>query len=181
MSRLRIYPEADNGTVITETYNHIEIAELLRYKGVRFERWQAQNELAPGASPDQVITAYRSDIDRLMTENGYRAVDVISLNSDHPDKAALRQKFLNEHTHAEDEVRFFVAGSGLFSLHLDDQVYEVLCERGDLIGVPDQTRHWFDMGPNPSFIAIRLFTNPNGWAANFTGADIAARFPRHEN
>jgi len=54
----------------------------------------------------------------------------------------------------------------------------VLCERGDLIGVPDGTRHWFDMSESPYFIAIRLFTNPAGWVANFTGSDIAERFSR---
>jgi 1,2-dihydroxy-3-keto-5-methylthiopentene dioxygenase len=56
----------------------------------------------------------------------------------------------------------------------------VLCEAGDLIGVPDNTPHWFDMGPQPHFVAIRLFTNVEGWVARFTGADIAQRFPRHE-
>ena len=70
---------------------------------------------------------------------------------------------------------------GLFSLHLDDHVYEVLCTKGDLIGVPDNTRHWFDMGPNPNFVAIRIFTNPAGWVADFTGSDIAQRFPRLAN
>ena len=108
-------------------------------------------------------------------------MDVVSLHAEHPQKAEVRKKFLDEHTHSEDEVRFFVAGSGLFSLHLGDEVYEVLCQQGDLIGVPDGTRHWFDMGPNPFFVAIRLFTNPAGWVANFTGTDIAARFPRLDN
>ena len=61
----------------------------------------------------------------------------------------MRAKFLDEHFHKEDEVRFFVAGSGLFTLHVGDKVYEILCESGDLIGVPDGTTHWFDMGPEP--------------------------------
>ncbi len=56
----------------------------------------------------------------------------------------------------------------------------MLCEEGDLISVPAGTRHWFDMGPNPRFTAIRLFTNADGWIANFTGDTIADRFPRHE-
>jgi 1,2-dihydroxy-3-keto-5-methylthiopentene dioxygenase len=55
-----------------------------------------------------------------------------------------------------------------------------LCERGDLIGVPDNTPHWFDMGENPMFCAIRLFTNPEGWVANFTGESISSRFPTYE-
>ena len=113
-----------------------------------------------------------------MREQGYQAVDVVSLNPDHPERAVLRQKFLEEHTHAEDEVRFFVAGQGLFTLHIKDKVYEVLCQQGDLISVPANTRHWFDMSERPYFIAIRLFTNPAGWVANFTGDKIAQRFPR---
>jgi 1,2-dihydroxy-3-keto-5-methylthiopentene dioxygenase len=34
------------------------------------------------------------------------------------------------------------------------------------------------MSESPYFIAIRLFTNKEGWVANFTGADIAEKFPR---
>ena len=181
MSRLRIFNETDASTVITETRDHALITELLARDGVRFERWAATAPVQPGASQDEVIAAYRADIDRIMAEKNDQAVDVISINADHPQKDALRQKFLNEHRHSEDEVRFFVAGSGLFTLHLDTRVLEVLCEQGDLISVPDNTRHWFDMGPNPHFIAIRIFSNVEGWVANFTGDDIAQRFPRYAN
>jgi 1,2-dihydroxy-3-keto-5-methylthiopentene dioxygenase len=180
MSRLRIFSESNPNQVLTETIQHPLIAELLGRRGIRFERWQTNATLAPGARSDEVIAAYQGDIDRMMQSEGYQAVDVVSLNPDHPQKSEFRQKFLNEHTHAEDEVRFFVGGSGLFTLHLEQDVYEVLCEQGDLIAVPDGTRHWFDMGPAPYFIAIRLFTNPAGWVANFTGSDIAQQFPRYE-
>ena len=57
----------------------------------------------------------------------------------------------------------------------------VLCEKDDLISVPANTLHWFDMGPNPLFTAIRLFNNPDGWVAKFSGEDIATRFPLLEN
>ena len=180
MSRLRIFEETQPLRLLSSLHDHAAIARELAAVGVRFERWRAGHPVTPGAGQDEVIAAYRGDIDRLMAEEGYRAVDVISLAPDHPDREALRKKFLDEHTHAEDEVRFFVAGSGLFSLHLGTRVYEVLCEQGDLIGVPDGTRHWFDMGPAPSFVAIRLFTNAAGWVAQFTGSDIALRFPRYE-
>jgi len=178
MSRLRVFTEDRPATPLRTLLEHADIARDLGAVGVRFERWEANQPLAPGASQDEVITAYRGDIDRLMRDEGYQSVDVISLNPDHPDRATLRQKFLNEHTHSEDEVRFFVAGRGLFTLHIGDKVYEVLCEKGDLIGVPDNTRHWFDMSESPYFIAIRLFTNKEGWVANFTGSDIAQQFPR---
>lgn len=178
MSRLRIFDETRPQSPLAAIDEHAAIAAELDKVGVRFERWEASQPIAPGASQDEVIAAYRGDIDRLMREEGYQAVDVISLAPDHPDRAALRQKFLSEHTHSEDEVRFFVAGSGQFTLHLGGKVYDILCEQGDLIGVPDGTRHWFDMSESPYFVAIRLFTNKEGWVANFTGDDIAQQFPR---
>jgi 1,2-dihydroxy-3-keto-5-methylthiopentene dioxygenase len=178
MTRLRTYHEDQPGEARFDSCDFTAIQAHLASAGVRFERWQAGADIQPGDPQDKVIAAYRADIDRLMAESNYQAVDVISLNPNHPDKATLRQKFLNEHTHAEDEVRFFVAGRGLFTLHLGNKVFEVLCEKDDLIGVPAGTRHWFDMGPEPSFVAIRIFTNPAGWVANFTGDEIASRFSR---
>ena len=181
MSRLRVYDQREPTRPLVTQLDHAAIARTLGEVGVRFERWDASQPIIPGASQDEVIAAYKDDIDRLQREKGYRAVDVISLTADHPQKGALRQKFLSEHVHSEDEVRFFVAGEGQFSLHIGERVYDVLCEQGDLIGVPDGTRHWFDMGPNPHFVAIRLFTNPDGWVAKFTGEAIADSFPRLEN
>jgi 1,2-dihydroxy-3-keto-5-methylthiopentene dioxygenase len=178
MSRLRIFNETAPDSALSILHDHAAIASELAKVGVRFEQWAATKEIIPGASQDEVIEAYRPDIDRLMAEEGYRSVDVISLKPDHPERANLRQKFLSEHTHSEDEVRFFVAGAGQFTLHIEGKVYDVLCEQGDLIGVPDGTRHWFDMSESPYFVAIRLFTNTNGWVAHFTGEDIATRFPR---
>jgi len=180
MSRLRIFAEKAPAHPEFSSNDHAVIAAQLAGVGIRFEQWTATSPIADGATPDSVIAAYRPDIDRLLAERGYQAFDVISLHPAHPDREQLRAKFLNEHTHAEDEVRFFVAGSGLFTLHLGERVFEVLCERGDLIGVPAGTRHWFDMGAAPRFTAIRIFTNPAGWVANFTGESIAQRFPRYE-
>ncbi len=180
MSRLRIFDETDPSTVLFESRDQAAIAERLAGIGVRFEQWQAGQPVQPGDPPETVMAAYRADIDRLVAEYGFNSVDVISIAPDHPQRAELRSKFLDEHFHKEDEVRLFVAGSGLFTLHPNAQVYEVLCEAGDLIGVPDRTRHWFDMGPQPSFVAIRFFVEPDGWVGHFTGTDIAQAFPRFE-
>lgn len=59
-------------------------------------------------------------------------------------------------------MRFFVEGAGLFCLHIGDEVFQVLCEKNDLISVPAHTPHWFDMGSEPNFTAIRIFDNPEG-------------------
>ena len=180
MSRLRIFAENEPTAPINSTSDHAEMARLLAPIGVGFEQWQATQPIAPGDSSEKIMAAYRDDIDRLVGERGFKSVDVVSIAPDNPNREEMRRKFLDEHFHKEDEVRFFVAGSGLFTLHVADKVYEIQCEQGDLIAVPDSTPHWFDMGPEPSFVAIRFFTEADGWVGHFTGTDIAQRFPRHE-
>ncbi|MDP4530281.1 acireductone dioxygenase [Alkalimonas delamerensis] len=177
MSSLTIYPAQEPSQALFQSDNLVEIAEKLQQQGIRFEQWQANQPIDASTDADSILEAYSDDIERLKQQGGYVTVDVISLNSDHPDKAALRQKFLAEHTHSEDEVRFFVRGEGLFCLHLGEHIYQVLCQQNDLISVPANTPHWFDMGSEPNFTAIRLFNNPEGWVANFTGSAIASRFP----
>jgi 1,2-dihydroxy-3-keto-5-methylthiopentene dioxygenase len=177
MSELRVYPESSNR--VAATYSRFEdIARELKAAGVLFERWTADRDLHPEATQDEVIEAYREPIDRLMQMHGFKSVDVISMQPDHPQKEALRDKFLHEHTHTEFEVRFFVDGEGLFYIHRDGKVYGVRCTRGDLISVPAGYTHWFDMGPQPFLKAIRLFTTPEGWVAQYTGNKIADGFPR---
>jgi 1,2-dihydroxy-3-keto-5-methylthiopentene dioxygenase len=177
MSRLTVTPDHDPRTVLFDSRDGMAIASELGRVGVRFERWSPQAPLPDDAADADVLEAYRADIDRLTASDGYQSVDVIRVLPDNPQKDALRAKFLAEHTHADDEVRFFVEGAGLFYLRIGGRVYMTLCEAGDLISVPSGTTHWFDMGDAPRFAAIRLFTTPDGWVAQFTGDDIATRFP----
>jgi len=180
MSRLTVYAEHNAATPIIDTRDAETIADELDRIGVRFERWPAEAALNAGAEDAEVFAAYADDIARLSALGGYRSVDVIRLTPEHPDAGALRAKILAEHRHDEDEVRFFVEGSGLFYLRDGGKVHLALCEAGDLISVPAGVRHWFDMGPAPRFTAIRLFTSPEGWVARFTGDPIADAFPRFE-
>ncbi len=181
MSQLTIYVEADSDNALLRTNDFNQIESELGKAGIRIERWIADRELADDADNDTIIAAYKIEIDRLVAKRGYQSWDVVSMNPNHPEKEAFRQKFLDEHTHSEDEVRFFVRGHGLFVIHAGDKVYSMLCEKDDLISVPANTKHWFDMGPNPTFTAIRLFHNPDGWVAKFTGDKIASRFPLLDN
>jgi 1,2-dihydroxy-3-keto-5-methylthiopentene dioxygenase len=176
MSALIIYPDTD--PLAGKRYTDFaDIQRQLSDIDVKFERWTANCELSANADQASIIAAYQEPIDNLKQLYGFQFVDVINLSSNHPEKAAFRQKFLAEHIHDDFEVRFFIDGCGLFYLHVGDKVYAALCEKGDLISVPANTTHWFDMGENPSFKCIRLFTTPEGWVARFTGSDIAKSFP----
>ncbi len=176
MSLLTIY--SDNQPNQGSRYTDFaEIERELAAIDVKFERWTANCELSADDDQATVIGAYQDSIDKLKQQYGFQSVDVINLSQDHPQKAEFRQKFLAEHIHEDFEVRFFIDGCGLFYLHIGDKVYAVLCEKGDLISVPANTTHWFDMGANPSFKCIRLFTTPEGWVAKFTGSEIALSFP----
>lgn len=176
MSALTIY--ADRQPLPGSTSRDFAlIAEQLGAIGVQFERWQPGSDLLADTEVQTVLDAYQVSIEKLKQDYGFQSVDVVSLHPEHPDKEALRQKFLSEHTHSDFEVRFFVEGCGLFYLHVEDKVYAVLCEKGDLISVPADTKHWFDMGENPDFKCIRLFTTPDGWVADYTGDSIAELFP----
>lgn len=179
-STLRVYDDTNPAKPLVDTSDRAEIARILGGAGVLFEQWDANAPLSAESDQDAILAAYGSDIDRLKKQYGYTTVDVIRVGASTPNIPALREKFLNEHTHSEDEVRFFVGGAAAFYLRIKGKVYQTICTRGDLISVPAGTTHWFDMGPSPEFAAIRLFVNPEGWVANFTGDPIASRFPKYE-
>lgn len=182
MSHLQIFatsadPEGERPLPSLASNDPDLIAAELAPRGIGFERWPARVALASDADPATVLAAYAAEIATVQARGRYPTVDAIRMTPDHPDRQQLRQRFLAEHTHGEDEVRFFVEGRGLFCLHIDAEVLQVLCEAGDWISVPAGTRHWFDMGGTPQFTAIRFFDNPDGWVARFTGDAIASRFP----
>lgn len=177
MSRLTIYGDHAPESPITSLTEWKTIQHTLSEHGVRFDRVTALVELPKEASNEDVLAAYRPFIDAEKAATGYATADVVRVVAGTPNTAPLRAKFLSEHIHAEDEARLFAEGRGAFYLHIGDRVLIVECERGDYIRVPAGTKHWFDMGPAPEFTAVRLFTNPEGWVAQFTGDRISDRFP----
>jgi 1,2-dihydroxy-3-keto-5-methylthiopentene dioxygenase len=180
MSLLTVWNETDPTTTLLQTTKPSEIAAELKTLGVSFDQWPVI-DLPQDAAQDDLLAAYGAEVEKISTEQGYIKVDVVRLhNSGQSDWREIadgaRAKFLNEHKHDDDEVRFFVEGAGVFYLHLNGKVYAVLCEAGDLMSVPEGTTHWFDMGTEPSFAAIRFFHDDDGWIGDFTGSDISSKF-----
>ncbi len=177
MSKLIIYNE--KGELVYKETEHSKIARKLSELGIIFEKWDTK-PIRYDAGQDEVLKAYSQEIERINRNFGFKSIDVVSITPENPKKDELRKLFLDEHIHTDFEVRFFVDGSGTFYLHIWDNIYAVLCEKGDFISVPANTPHWFDMGEKPFFKAIRFFTQENGWIANFTGNDISKRIPYHD-
>ncbi|MFL1462980.1 1,2-dihydroxy-3-keto-5-methylthiopentene dioxygenase [Roseococcus sp. DSY-14] len=175
MSRLTVWDAATKAEVLN-TQDPAEIAATLAGIGVRFERWPVA-DIPARAAPEAVLEAYKPRLDAFLAETAAGTADVIQLTPDHPMKGALRDKFLKEHTHTEDEVRFFHSGAGNFVLHVGGKVYDAHCTTGDLISVPANVTHWFDSGDAPDFTVLRVFTDTSGWTPHYTGTDMAERFP----
>ncbi|MFF0456037.1 acireductone dioxygenase [Nocardia africana] len=182
MTLLHIAADTDPADVRLHTTDPDRIAAELAARGIVFDRWPAEAVTADIAS-EEILGHYKGRIGDLNADGRYRHIDLARLHPDDsdpqwPEQArAARQKFLSEHRHAEDEVRFFVSGRGCFYLHLEPEVVAVVCEGGDLVSVPAGTRHWFDMGTRPDFVAIRFFEEADGWIGDFTGDPIAQGFP----
>jgi len=185
MTLLTVYTDADTPEKVLESEEAEEITVTLKEIDVNFERWEVAEEFAAGGDQQAILDHYRDDIARVVEAEGYVLVDVTQLHrTDDPGweelKTAARNKFLSEHTHDDDEVRFFVSGSGIFYLHVNGKVYAVLCEAGDMLSVPKNTTHWFDMGTEPDFTAVRFFHDEDGWVGNFTGNPLAVRIPSYD-
>jgi 1,2-dihydroxy-3-keto-5-methylthiopentene dioxygenase len=183
MTLLQVMAESDAAELRLRTVDAGLIGTELAKRDIVFDRWPTKPGLGMGTPPGQILAEYADCIDALNSDGRYKYIDVAALQPDdhdpgwHETASAARSKFLAEHRHAEDEVRFFVAGRGCFYLHLEPEVLAVVCEDGDLLSVPAGTRHWFDMGARPDFVAIRLFQQEDGWIGDFTGDAIGERFP----
>jgi 1,2-dihydroxy-3-keto-5-methylthiopentene dioxygenase len=177
MSRLTVFEDIRPGATLIDTTDAATMASTLKEIGVQFERWDSPVSLSPEDSAEVILEAYRPYLDELMGTKGAGSADVIKLTPDNPAVPEMRQKFLAEHIHTEDEIRFFVHGSGHFVMHVDGRVYDAHCTAGDLISVPANTKHWFDAGEKPFFTTLRVFTDTAGWVAHYTGDKISERFP----
>ncbi|AUS81037.1 cupin [Actinoalloteichus sp. AHMU CJ021] len=182
MTLLTVWPEQGPDAVLLRTEDPTEIRRVLAELGVRFDRWEVVPGLPEEPTSAQVLAAYRDQIEEVISTEGYVHVDAMHMTpTDTPDwrrrAEEARARFRSEHTHDDDEDRFFARGSGVFYLHVGHRVHAVLCEAGDLLSVPANTTHWFDMGTTPDYVSIRFFHDEQGWVGDFVPNSIADRFP----
>lgn len=162
----------------TEICDPKEIRAFFNARGVFFDQWTCDVVFDDKATQEEILAAYSKDLTPFMEQGGYLTADVISINKLTENYDAIRAKFLAEHIHTEDEIRFFVDGQGIFWFNLENQpVFNLLCEKGDLISVPAGTKHWFDAGESNPFVkAIRIFIDMSGWVPHYTASSIETKF-----
>jgi 1,2-dihydroxy-3-keto-5-methylthiopentene dioxygenase len=179
MTLLTVWKDADPSTPVLETTDEGAIRAELATLGARFSRWEVR-EIPDGATSDEVLALYADEVAEVKNREGYTLIDAMSLLPSQADYDAVRgpsrEKFLSEHKHDDDEDRYFARGAGVFYLHVDEKVYALYCEAGDLVSVPANTTHWFDMGTSPEFTSIRFFHDDDGWVGHFTGNPITETF-----
>ncbi|MBP9679784.1 MAG: hypothetical protein KBD76_00145 [Bacteriovorax sp.] len=161
---------AREGKTITD---FLSIQSILNKHGIMIAKWQATATLSSESTQEEILEAYAHELNPFMAEHGYKTADVINVHPQTENLLLIREKFMREHTHNEDEIRFFVDGKGKFWFHLDnDDILCVTCERGDFMSVPKNFRHWFDLAPDYFVKAIRIFSNTEGWTPCYTNSGI---------
>ncbi len=153
-----------------------KIESFLSGYGIWYRRFDGGDRLATGASEADVLAAYKEPIEALSAEGGYTTADVIDVEPTTPGLAGMLGKFSKEHWHSEDEVRFVVAGRGVFHIHpKDGNVFRIEVVAGDMINVPEGTLHWFDLCEESRIRCIRLFQDKAGWTPHYTDSSEESR------
>ena len=148
-----------------------DITSYLASIGIEYQTWTPAHPTTADAPQEEILGAYKKEIDQLKARGGYVTADVINVTSQTPGLDAMLAKFSREHTHDEDEVRFILDGRGVFHINpKEGPVVAIEVEAGDLIRVPRGTWHWFDLCADRDIRAIRLFQDKAGWTPHYTNS-----------
>jgi 1,2-dihydroxy-3-keto-5-methylthiopentene dioxygenase len=155
--------------------NESEIRAKLGVLGIDYERWDL-SRVGADTPADEVLAAYAEEIDEMKRRGGYVTADVIDVFPETAGLDAMLARFDKEHTHSEDEVRFILAGRGIFFLHLGEKVVSVEVGPGDLLRVPRGTTHWFTLCEDRRIRTVRWFQDTTGWTPQYTGTGIDSEY-----
>ena len=155
-----------------------EISKYLASVGIDYGVWDREYDVAEGASDEDILGAYKTEIETLKAEGGYVTADIINVVPETPGLDAMLEKFKREHWHDEDEVRFVIDGEGVFHINPGEgkPVVAIEVSAGDFIRVPEGTLHWFELCSSKKIKCIRLFQDPAGWAPHYTDSEKEKSF-----
>ncbi|WP_226644277.1 1,2-dihydroxy-3-keto-5-methylthiopentene dioxygenase [Mesobacillus subterraneus] len=149
-----------------------QVEAFLNEQEVIYEKWEInklpanlqEKFLLTDEEKQEILEAFSEEIKDISERRGYKAQDVISLSGNTPNLDQLLANFKQEHHHTDDEVRFIVSGHGVFVIQgTDGEFFEVFLNPGDLISVPENTRHYFTLQDDRQVVAVRIFVTTEGW------------------
>ena len=140
-----------------------EAKTFLEKYGLYAEFWQP--EVNDPAISDPLVK-YAHQIQKLKKKFNYASADACAMSSNTQNLDKMLSAFEKEHHHSDDEVRFIVEGEGIFGVNpLTDSPFEIFVESGDLLVVPANTRHWFNLTEKKNICCIRIFKDNPKWEA----------------
>lgn len=132
----------DNGKEIT--------VEQLKSEGVGHARLDPQK--------------HQSGLDKIKKELDYSSQDIVEITPGLPDVETILAKFDKEHFHDNDEVRYVLAGSGIFDIRArNDKWMRVEVFASDYISIPANRFHRFFVMEDKFIRCIRLFKENPVW------------------
>ncbi|WP_391118637.1 cupin domain-containing protein [Psychrobacillus sp. L3] len=149
-----------------------KVAAFLEKQEVIYEHWDIEKLPEPlrekfdlsDEEKEQILHAFKVEIDTISNRRGYKASDVISLSDSNPNLDELLKNFERKHLHTDDEVRYIVSGHGVFIIQgKDENFFEVHLSPGDLISVPENITHYFTLSEDRKVVAVRIFVTTEGW------------------
>ncbi|WP_045515490.1 1,2-dihydroxy-3-keto-5-methylthiopentene dioxygenase [Neobacillus niacini] len=161
--------------------NQEEVASFLASEEVIYENWDitklpeslVEKYLLSDEEKNEILNVFAAEISDISARRGYKTQDVISLSDHTPNLDVLLTNFKNEHHHTDDEVRFIVSGHGVFVIQgKDGEFFEVHLNPGDLISVPENTRHYFTLEEDRKVVAVRIFVTTEGWVPIYEKEEV---------
>jgi 1,2-dihydroxy-3-keto-5-methylthiopentene dioxygenase len=181
VSKLAFYTQFNLQKPYKVSRDFNEFSEELSEIGVCIEQWPTLSFL-PGAPilEDDVLKIYEKEINCIKSKYAYSQVDLATMKPNDAFAISVRGRYLSEHTHEEDEVRFFLSGKVLIYLNINHKIHILECTQGDFIIIPAGVKHWMDIGPKPDFSVVRWFNSKKAFINNFTEGFVAEATPRWE-
>jgi 1,2-dihydroxy-3-keto-5-methylthiopentene dioxygenase len=166
------------------TYTNLDdIERELAPLNVRLNQWpvgdnpEMQALLAKDVLNDeqkeQVLQSLDGYFEQLKASAGYQSRDLVVLHPEVPNLDTLLSKFERCHYHTDDEVRYIIAGEGIFGfVRPDGSQVELTVQPEEYINVPANTEHWFYLTPAKRIKAVRYFTSTEGWNPEYTNTEV---------
>ena len=162
------------------------IKAYLGEHGLDFDVWDLSSIPAsllekPSLDPTekgQILEALAAPIAEAQRRAGYQSADVVTLSPQTPNLEGILEPFRKEHFHTENEIRLVIDGAGVFSINPQDRpVFHIAMEPGELISVPANTWHWFDLDSQRRIKAVRIFESTEGWTAFYHDQEAVSMAP----